>query len=236
MKSPTTTSIIICFFLITSCYERLDFDQLDNFVSKPIFTFSLNYFSLVPYQFFTASGDQQIEISDIFDVKDLQNVYFLDDVVKLDFNAEIKNEFDREVSIVVEFFNKNNDVLYTFTPLVVESKVLDYIFLDEIKIASGDFHDRDEGLQFQDPSHFYSLDIDLFGRGSFFQFINRTTINEGTHQLVNALKANNIDNSEFRNIFEDSDTMKGLLRVTSLYRVKPQDLGFRGALKLTRDF
>jgi len=136
MKSPTTTSIIICFFLITSCYERLDFDQLDNFVSKPIFTFSLNYFSLVPYQFFTASGDQQIEISDIFDVKDLQNVYFLDDVVKLDFNAEIKNEFDREVSIVVEFFNKNNDVLYTFTPLVVESKVLDYIFLDEIKISS----------------------------------------------------------------------------------------------------
>ena len=78
MKFPTTTSIIICFFLITSCYERLDFDQLDNFVSKPIFTFSLNYFSLVPYQFFTASGDQQIEISDIFDVKDLQNVYFLD--------------------------------------------------------------------------------------------------------------------------------------------------------------
>jgi len=45
-----------------------------------------------------------------------------------------------------------------------------------------------------------------------------------------------IDNNEFRNIFEDSDTMKGLLRVTSLYQVKPQDLGFRGALKLTKDF
>jgi len=38
----------------------------------------------------------------------------------------------------------------------------------------------------------------LFGRGSFFQFINRTTINEGTHQLVNALKANNIDDIESR--------------------------------------
>ena len=45
-----------------------------------------------------------------------------------------------------------------------------------------------------------------------------------------------IYNSDFRNIFEDSDTMKGLLRVTSLYQVKPQDLGFRGALKLTKDF
>ncbi|MFI1745047.1 MutS-related protein [Thalassobellus sediminis] len=64
---------------------------------------------------------------------------------------------------------------------------------DEIKIASGDFHDRNDGLQFQDPNHFYSLDIDLFGRGSFFQFINRTRINEGTQKLADVLKANDVD-------------------------------------------
>ena len=78
------------------------------------------------------------------------------------------------------------------------NKALVDINNDEIKIASGDFQDRDEGLQFQDPTHFYSLDIDLFGRGSFFQFINRTTINEGTNHLVNALKANHIDGIESR--------------------------------------
>ncbi len=78
------------------------------------------------------------------------------------------------------------------------NKVLVDINEDEIKIASGDFYDRDKGLQFQDPNHFYSLDIDLFGRGSFFQFINRTTINEGTEQLANALKANDIDNIVLR--------------------------------------
>ena len=64
---------------------------------------------------------------------------------------------------------------------------------DEIAIASGNFHNRDSGSQFQDPSHFYCLDIDLFGRGSFFQFINRTTINEGTLKLSELLKANNIE-------------------------------------------
>ncbi len=62
---------------------------------------------------------------------------------------------------------------------------------DEIKIASGDFHDRNDGLKFQEPNHFYSLDIDLFGRGSFFQFINRTTIIEGEEKLAQSLKANN---------------------------------------------
>lgn len=69
---------------------------------------------------------------------------------------------------------------------------------DEIKILSGDFHHKDEGLQFQDPKHFYSLDIDLFGRGSFFQFINRTTIHEGTEKLADALKANDINDIELR--------------------------------------
>ncbi|WP_445955233.1 MutS-related protein [Yeosuana sp.] len=69
---------------------------------------------------------------------------------------------------------------------------------EEIKINSGSFHHRNQGLQFQDSNHFYSLDIDLFGHGSFFQYINRTTIHEGTQQLADALKANNISDIKLR--------------------------------------
>ena len=69
---------------------------------------------------------------------------------------------------------------------------------EEIKIASGDFHHRHDGLKYQADNHYYSLDIDLFGRGSFFQFLNRTAINEGTHKLVEALKANDIVNIDKR--------------------------------------
>ncbi|MBO6879540.1 DNA mismatch repair protein MutS [Winogradskyella sp.] len=69
---------------------------------------------------------------------------------------------------------------------------------DELKIATGDFHARADGKIFQNPKHYYSLDIDLFGRGSFFQFINRTTIKEGTKSLVNCLLANDISNIKAR--------------------------------------
>ncbi|MHA7841966.1 MAG: MutS-related protein [Winogradskyella sp.] len=69
---------------------------------------------------------------------------------------------------------------------------------DEIKIASGDYYDRVDGKVFQNPDHAYSLDIDLFGRGSFFQYINRTTIKEGTQSLVNCLLANDITNIKAR--------------------------------------
>ncbi|HLT53620.1 MAG TPA: hypothetical protein VKZ97_07005, partial [Flavobacteriaceae bacterium] len=74
------------------------------------------------------------------------------------------------------------------------SKALVRINHDELQIAAGNFHNRENGLEFQQPNHFYSLDIDLFGRGSFFQFINRTSINEATQQLAEHLMANNTQN------------------------------------------
>lgn len=69
---------------------------------------------------------------------------------------------------------------------------------EELKIANGNFHHRDTGAQFQDPKHYYSLDIDLFGKGSFFQYINRTSSSEGQQQLSKALKANRITEIEAR--------------------------------------
>ena len=64
---------------------------------------------------------------------------------------------------------------------------------DELSIASGDFFERPDGLTFQEANHNYALDIDLFGRGSFFQFINRTAVEEGSEKLANSLKANITD-------------------------------------------
>ena len=64
---------------------------------------------------------------------------------------------------------------------------------EELQIASGDFYDREAGLEFQDPKHFYSLDIDLFGKGSFYQFINRTSVNKGSEKLAVILTENSID-------------------------------------------
>ncbi len=86
-------------------------------------------------------------------------------------------------------------LLTKYTNIKAERKVklaLAEINKTELEIADGNFHNRTDGLEFQDPLHFYSLDIDLFGRGSFFQFINRTFIHEGSQKLAAELKANNI--------------------------------------------
>lgn len=62
----------------------------------------------------------------------------------------------------------------------------------ELEIGKGNFHDRIDGSIYQDPNHPYSLDIDLYGRGSFFQNINRTATQEGTDKLAEVLQANDL--------------------------------------------
>lgn len=60
----------------------------------------------------------------------------------------------------------------------------------EISVLNREFFYLDSGNEFVNPTHFYSHDIDLFGKGSFFQYVNRTTTNDGKKLLANTLSAN----------------------------------------------
>lgn len=60
----------------------------------------------------------------------------------------------------------------------------------EIKVLNRDFLHLETGAAFIDPAHFYSNDIDLFGKGSFFQYLNRTATNDGKVMLANVLTEN----------------------------------------------
>lgn len=65
---------------------------------------------------------------------------------------------------------------------------------EELEIGKGKFHHRDQGMRFNDALHEYAYDIDLFGKGSFFQFLNRTRLEEGSETLAHLLKANDVEN------------------------------------------
>lgn len=78
------------------------------------------------------------------------------------------------------------------------SEALAKINEEEIQITSGKFHHRTDGIKFQNPQHHYAVDIDLFGRASFYQYINRTETSEGSQALADELLANNIVEIENR--------------------------------------
>ena len=138
MKPFKKISFLLSFFVIISCYDSLDFDQIDDYVYKPVFTAALTYFKVTPAQFFDSSGTiQENSISDVSDFRGFKNNSIRNNVFKIVFNAEFKNEFDRDVTIQVDFLNENNIALYSFSPIFVESNnVNPPAFIEEVVIAS----------------------------------------------------------------------------------------------------
>lgn len=54
----------------------------------------------------------------------------------------------------------------------------------EIRCCKNDFSVFEPGNEFIDPEHPYSYDVDLFGKGSLFQYINRTVTFKGREILA----------------------------------------------------
>jgi DNA mismatch repair ATPase MutS len=72
------------------------------------------------------------------------------------------------------------------------NKALIEINNKEIKVLNRDYLHLDDGKEFVNPKHAYSYDIDLFGKGSFFQYCNRTVTLEGKKELFDRLTSNDI--------------------------------------------
>ena len=63
-----------------------------------------------------------------------------------------------------------------------------FLIQKEQKALQYDILDFPDGTAFNEASHPYSNDLDLFGKGSVYQYINRTTTSGGSNYLANALK------------------------------------------------
>lgn len=63
----------------------------------------------------------------------------------------------------------------------------------ELKALLRNVVDFPDGKEFEEHDHFYSQDIDLFGKGSFYQYLNRTATQEGAKKLAEKLKGNSIN-------------------------------------------
>lgn len=59
---------------------------------------------------------------------------------------------------------------------------------DELKFINGSYYDFPGGNQYAPADHLYSNDLDVFGRASLFQYINRATSEMGSSRLAEYLQ------------------------------------------------
>jgi len=120
------------------------------------------------------------------------------------------------IAILIYFFYKESKVLILivlagiplFLFLVSKSENIkqlihiakEYILINEneLKVLQGDYTFLDSGSEFINPEHHFSYDIDLFGKASFFQYINRSIKQSAKVFLSNLLISNDVNDIEER--------------------------------------
>ncbi|HEY0678455.1 MAG TPA: hypothetical protein VGD17_09220 [Chitinophagaceae bacterium] len=63
-------------------------------------------------------------------------------------------------------------------------QTLHLINTQEIQILNGSYSHRPDGIQFQPAHHPYSHDLDILGKASLYQYINRTTSEQGNNLMA----------------------------------------------------
>lgn len=103
------------------------------------------------------------------------------------------------------FFNQTTLLIIciclTFLPLFILVKIHNRFFIrkewletqariiqEELQALSGDYSSFEDGKEYVSPEHPYSFDLDIFGRRSLFQSINRTCTFFGKNRLAKWLQ------------------------------------------------
>lgn len=95
----------------------------------------------------------------------------------------------------------------------------------EIEVLNGSYSHLDNGNDYINPDHYYSYDIDLFGTGSFFQYLNRTATDAGKNTLAHLLTANDIEDIKSKQetineLAEKPEWRQDFTAIAQLARVK----------------
>ncbi|NER12776.1 DNA mismatch repair protein MutS [Leptobacterium flavescens] len=116
-------------------------------------------------------------------VATIAGVYFSFDQAKLPLIIGVAG-----IGLFLFLVSKYTDIQYE------KNKLKELVSLNkrELKIKKDNFGFIEDGEEFSDPVHAYSNDVDLFGPGSFFQYLNRTVTNSGKEELARLLASNEI--------------------------------------------
>ena len=135
MNSLKKVIYVFTTLFLLSCSQDLDFNQVDDYYTTPIFTSSVTYFAVSPNKFVDPTGTFQVtEIEDISDFRLFDNGYIKSNLVRLDFNVEVNNEIDRDFTIEFELLGDNNNLIYKLQDLKVEGSKLNILPVEIIDI------------------------------------------------------------------------------------------------------
>jgi hypothetical protein len=126
---------IASFFILFSCTGNLDFSQIEDYRATPEYTGSLISFTLLPFYFFNqTTGNQKFKLIEKSSFGLSERGLLADALVKIDFNAEIINEFNNDFTIQLNFLDANNIPTYSFQDIIVSASDTNFDFFETVEV------------------------------------------------------------------------------------------------------
>jgi hypothetical protein len=138
MKPLKVCSIILGTIFFLSCSQSLDFDQIDAYTISPSIAAPLVFFTIDASNFTTTVAGAPIvtELTEISDFKLFENGFIKQNVVQLDFEFEVNNEFNRDITTEISLLDENNNLIYRFKDLEIDKNNLDFKQKEVINVVT----------------------------------------------------------------------------------------------------
>lgn len=123
------------YFLMSSCVNNLDFNQINEVSNTPVFMSSLIYFTVVEDHFLDSSGLLTgLTITDVSEFKVFENEDISKNLQAIDLSIEIKNEFNIQFVGQIQFLDDNDVLKYELTTLNINPNQLNFSYLEKVEI------------------------------------------------------------------------------------------------------
>ncbi len=129
-------ALCLCLLLSISCTEDLDFKQTEDFSSQPSFSLSLVNFNIPPTVFVNIPGAPPVtEINERSNLGLFQDEFIQKNLVKIDFNFEVENSFDKDFTVEISLINGNDVLVQRLNDIIIPRNNNEVVLTETLLVA-----------------------------------------------------------------------------------------------------
>ena len=128
MKYLKIFGVIVGTIFFISCAQPLDFDQIDAYTVSPSIAAPFVFFTIDASNFTSTVAGAPIvtELTEISDFKISESSFFKQNVVQLDFEFEVINELNRDITTEISLLDETDNLIYRFRGLEIDKNNLNF--------------------------------------------------------------------------------------------------------------
>jgi hypothetical protein len=176
MKLPNKIILIAFLGILFSCSSNLDFDQVQDLETTPVYNIPLGYFTISSNGFISDAATPIVSVSEIIEYRIFDNSLLRDNLVRQNFSIEIINTFNRAFIISIGFLDENDNQTFPSSSYTVNANQQDFkeqIVIDNIDTNNSNVKNTKKlslTINLEDQS------TPLRASNGFFNFKSSTTV------------------------------------------------------------